>query len=412
MNFRTIAEKLFLLMGVPVLFAQNLPSLIHDKDLNTTFAIVAYDAEQEEYGVAVATNNIYVGSSTVYIEPGLGAFAVIAETEPRYAKMGFEQLAQGAQIENAVSAYRSKDPQAHLRQVAGLDAQGNTYAFTGSGLRFWKGMASFIEGPGFVVLGNQLAPRVLERMADAFTNGSGALAQRLMTALLAGQEAGGQLTGKRSAALQVKGEHHEWYNQIDLRVDNAEAPIQDLQRLLGYHYGRIRVNQALYAQRSGNEERAKRKLAEAEILLEGWDGMYARLARAHLALGHPENAVAWIQRGLEENPAWTEYLPSFYLLREHPSLRTLIKPDTFTPKDWEAAFQFLSLFGRENEIIAKGEQLLSEPAMDTSNMNFIVGRSYYYEKENEKAVAFLEKALSLDEGHSEAIRLLQKIKSK
>ncbi len=111
--------------------SQNLPSLLLEKNINATFSIIAYDAEQAEWGIAVATNNIYVGNSTVHIEPGVGAFSIIAETEPQYAIDGFEHLNAGASIEKAISSTRDTDKNAHYRQVAGIDKLGNTFAFTG-----------------------------------------------------------------------------------------------------------------------------------------------------------------------------------------------------------------------------------------------------------------------------------------
>src|SRR5580698_8464757 len=81
--------------------AQNLPSLLTGKNIYSTFSITAYDSAAQEWGVAVATNNIYVGNSTVYIQPGLGAFSVIAETLPDYATNGFGLLEKGRTIREA-----------------------------------------------------------------------------------------------------------------------------------------------------------------------------------------------------------------------------------------------------------------------------------------------------------------------
>jgi len=80
----------------------------------------------------VATNNIYVGNSTVYIQAGLGAFSVIAETEPAYALNGFEALKAGKSIRGAIEQTVEKDSEAYSRQVSGVDAHGYCFAFTGS----------------------------------------------------------------------------------------------------------------------------------------------------------------------------------------------------------------------------------------------------------------------------------------
>jgi hypothetical protein len=89
----------FFLLACHGLFSQNLPSLLTGRNINATFSITAYDSSVKEWGIAVATNNIYVGNSTVYVQAGPGAFSVIAETEPAYAINVFEQLKQGKSIE-------------------------------------------------------------------------------------------------------------------------------------------------------------------------------------------------------------------------------------------------------------------------------------------------------------------------
>ena len=392
-------------------FGQNLPSLIADRNINSTFSIVAYDENAQEWGIAVATNNIYVGNSTIYIEPNVGAFSVIAETEPRYGLEGFEKLRAGKSIEQAILEVRDTDDQSNYRQISGIDANGNVHAFTGNSLKYWNGNAAEILGENYVVMGNQLAENVLSDMSETFENSKGTLAQRLLESLVAGQNAGGQISGKQSAAVVVKGANNEWYNQIDLRVDNSKNPIKELQILMNYHYGRIRLNQALYAQREGNSERAQLKLDEAESMLEGWTGMYARIAMANILLGNENSAIDWIKKGLAENPKWSVYLPAFYFLRNNPELKSVIKPNSFTVKDWESAMGMLSNLGRELEVIELGNRLTKQQ-IESSYLHFLLGRSYYFEKEQDKAISHLEKALQMDSGNIEASNLLNKLKEK
>jgi len=220
-----------LLAFIPLLLqSQNLPSLLYNKNINSTFSIVAYDADKQEWGVAVGTNNICVGSSTIYIEPGVGAFSVIAETEPKYALNGLEKLKKGTNIKDAIEQTRNNDEESHFRQVSGIDGKGNVYAFTGESLKYWNGNAASQFGENYIVMGNQLADDVLSKMASAYENAKGTLAERLLKSLVAGQNAGGQISGKQSAAIAVKGAHNEWYNQIDLRVDNSKSPLKDYRK--------------------------------------------------------------------------------------------------------------------------------------------------------------------------------------
>ena len=226
-------------------YSQNLPSLLKDKNINATFSILAFDEDGQEWGIAVATNNIYVGNSTIYIEPGEGTISVLAETEPRYGIVGLEKLKQGKSIEDVILEIAEDDKGANYRQISGMDKHGNVYAFTGKSLKFWNGRASQILGRNYVVIGNQLSDSVLSTMSKTFEASKGTLAQRLLKSLAAGQDSGGQISGKQSAAVVVKGIDNEWYNQIDLRVDHSKSPIKDLKLLMDFHYGRIRLNQSL-----------------------------------------------------------------------------------------------------------------------------------------------------------------------
>jgi len=392
-------------------YAQNLPSLLTERNINSTFSILAYDENSKEWGIAVATNNIYVGNSTIYIQPELGAFSVIAETEPSYAYEGFKKLKEGKTIEQAILEVKDNDSDANYRQVSGIDANGNVFAFTGKSLKYWGGSASEILGENYVVMGNQLADDVLTEMSKTFENTKGTLAQRLLKSLVAGQDAGGQISGKQSAAVVVKGTNNDWFNQVDLRVDNSKNPIEELKSLMNYHYGRIRLNQAVYALREGNSERAKQKLSKAEAMLEGWTGMYSKLAGANVVMGNEDAAVQWIKKGLAENPKWSVNLPAFYFLREHPELKSSIQPDSFDVKDWESALGMLSNLGRELEVIDLAHKLIAQN-INSSYLNFLLGRSYYYEKQKYKAIKYLEKALQMDADNIEAEKLLIRIKAK
>lgn len=406
-DFKCILLPILVVMSL-LAYGQNLPSLLLERDINSTFSILAYDEKAQEWGIAVATNNICVGNSTIYLEPGVGGFSVIAETEPAYGIVGLQNLQSGKTVQEAIIGVRGKDEEANYRQVSGIDAQGNVFAFTGASLKYWKGQASQILGKGYVVMGNQLAEGVLKSMSTVFEKATGTLAERLLASLVAGQRAGGQISGKQSAAVVVKGADNEWFNQIDLRVDNSKRPIEELQTLMNYHYGRIRLNQALYANRAGNEVRAKKKLAEAQVMLNGWTGMYPKMAAACIIMGDEDAAVKWIKKGLSENPNWTVYLPAFYVLRKHPEMQSIIKPELFSVKDWESALGLLSNLGQELEVIELAERLILDN-VESSYLHFLLGRSFHYEKEKEQAIRHLKKALKMDETNVEARNLLKRV---
>ena len=399
--------RLFIVLPLSV-SAQHNPDFWTDTPTYSTFSIIAYEEETQQWGIAVATHNLYVGNSTIYIEPGVGAFSVIAETHPDYAHNGFEQLAKGKSIQEAIEFTRAKDKQAHYRQVSGVDHRGNTYAFTGEALAYWGGKSTHKMGNQFVVMGNQLADEVLDQMAATYEQTKGTLAERLLASLVAGQVAGGQISGKQSAALVVKGTNNAWYNQIDLRVDHSPTPFQDLQRLLNYHYGRIQINQSISAAESGDEGRAKEKLEEAEQLLEGWNGMYGKLALAHSILGNKKKAVQWVQQALLENPDWKVNLPGFYYLHDQPEMRSLIDPNSFSVKDWEQALRMMIWAEGAGTAVHLGEKLI-EQDIQSSYVHFLVGRCYAILKQPERAKEQLVLALTMDENNIEAQRLLKSL---
>ncbi|HAS38835.1 MAG TPA: hypothetical protein DCS93_00080 [Microscillaceae bacterium] len=402
---------LCLISSFSSLFGQNLPSLLTNKNINATFSIVAYDESRQEWGIAVATNNIYVGNSTIYIKPGLGAFSVIAETEPDYALNGFEQLQKGKTIKEAILFTKKADKAAHYRQVSGLDKQGNAFAFTGEALKYWNGKSSHLMGNKFVVMGNQLDEKVLETIATTYQNAKGTLAQRLLKSLVAGQTAGGQIHGKQSAALVVKGSKNRWFNQIDLRVDHSKAPFKELQRLLNYHYGRIMLNQATYALRAGNQKRATNKLHKAEKLLTGWNGMYSKIALVNSLFGNNDQAAQWVLKALKENEQWRVNLPAFYYLRKHPSLQHLIKPETFTTKNWEQAIAMFLRLGQAKNAQTLANKILSQ-GKSSSYLYYLLGKSEARLNQPLKAKAALQKAITLDSDNVEARKLLTDLTKK
>jgi len=123
-----------------------------------------------------------------------------------------------------------EDAEREKRQVAIVDRQGRTAAFTGKETVDWKG---HLIGNDYVALGNMLAGKgVVESMAKTFEATRGRLADRLLRALESGQEAGGDKRGRASAALLVVNE--KWRGSrpaIDLRVDEHQDPVKELRRI-------------------------------------------------------------------------------------------------------------------------------------------------------------------------------------
>jgi uncharacterized Ntn-hydrolase superfamily protein len=211
--------------------------LLTQKRVNT-FSIVGYDPETGELGIAVQSKFLAVGSVVPWAKANVGAIATQALANLDYGEKGLDLLKEGLSPEEVIEQLRSEDENDTARQVGIVDANGNSASFTGDECYDWAGG---ITGPNFACQGNILVGKdTVQAMAEKFQDTQGALADRLVLALEAGQKAGGDKRGRQSAALLVVKEKGGYggYNDryIDLRVDDHETPIQKLQRLLEIFY--------------------------------------------------------------------------------------------------------------------------------------------------------------------------------
>ena len=209
--------------------------------LQGTFSIVAYDPATGDIGVAVQSRVLGVGSIVPWAEAGVGAIATQALANVRFGPDGLRRLREGHSPEAIREAFLMSDAGRDRRQFLILDAKGETTAFTGSECFDWAGHH---EGENFAVAGNILASNaVVEAMVNAFekerASGQGELAEWMLSALQAGQVAGGDKRGQQSAALLVmrKGGGYSGTSDrhVDLRVEDHVSPIEELARLLKKH---------------------------------------------------------------------------------------------------------------------------------------------------------------------------------
>ncbi|KPV65489.1 MAG: hypothetical protein AOA65_0093 [Candidatus Bathyarchaeota archaeon BA1] len=195
-----------------------------------TFSIVARCPKTLELGVCVSTAVPAVGSMVPHAEAGVGAIATQAKTNILYGIRGLKLLRMGFSPQTALEAMLKEDPNRESRQVIIIDVRGRNAAFTGRETIEWKGHSI---GEDYVAAGNMLAgSEVINAMAHTFESSQGELSERLMKALEAGQRAGGDKRGKRSAALLVVGK--DWAETrpfLDLRVDDHQDPIRELRRI-------------------------------------------------------------------------------------------------------------------------------------------------------------------------------------
>jgi uncharacterized Ntn-hydrolase superfamily protein len=208
-----------------------------DSHIVATFSIVAHDPHNGDLGIAVASRFLAVGSVVPWAQIGAGAVATQALANMSFGPRGMALMAAGRSADQTLEALLANDPQREHRQVGLVDARGGAAAHTGSECLEWAG---HFVGPGFAAQGNILAGKeVVKAITVRFTRAKGELAERLLAALQAGDEAGGDRRGRQSAALYVAragGSYGGLLDRyIDLRVDDHPEPVAELARLLKLH---------------------------------------------------------------------------------------------------------------------------------------------------------------------------------
>jgi uncharacterized Ntn-hydrolase superfamily protein len=201
-----------------------------------TFSIVAWDPKAQpspEWGVAVASKFLAVGAVVPWLRADVGALATQALANLSYGPDGLALLAAGNDAATTVEKLTSADEDREDRQLGVVDRNGTAASFTGSSCFDWAGGKI---GDGYCCQGNILAgPEVVAAMAKAFESTDGELGSRLLAALAAGDQEGGDRRGRQSAAINVVREGGGYGGGIDvvvdLRVDDHPDPIPELDRL-------------------------------------------------------------------------------------------------------------------------------------------------------------------------------------
>jgi uncharacterized Ntn-hydrolase superfamily protein len=202
-----------------------------------TYSIVACDLERREWGVAVASKFLAIGALSAWAEPEVGAVATQSWIRAAYGPEGLRLLAGGASAAEALRRLLAGDELREQRQVGIVDRAGGAATHTGAECLDWAGDRL---GPGYAAQGNMLvSAETVDALADSFeAAGPGPLTERLLTALAAGQAAGGDRRGQQAAAIRVvrRGAGYGGADiLVDLRVDDDETPIAELRRLYTLH---------------------------------------------------------------------------------------------------------------------------------------------------------------------------------
>lgn len=203
-----------------------------------TFSIIGRDDQTGDIGVAVASKFLAVGAFVPYVRSGVGAVATQSYVNPMFGPQGLAAMADGTVPGAVATTFRAQDPDIEQRQFGLVSATGASTTFTGADCFDWAGGWA---APNVAIQGNILAGAdVVDAMRAAWETTVGqALPARLLTALRAGDAAGGDRRGRQSAALLCAGPGRGYGGLTDdwanLRVDDHPDPCAELERLLGIH---------------------------------------------------------------------------------------------------------------------------------------------------------------------------------
>ena len=268
-----------------------------------TYSIVALDPDTGELGAAVQSHWFSVGSLCTWARPGVGAVATQSVVEPAHGPNALDRMERGDSAAEALEALLGEDALRTVRQVGVVDARGGVAVSTGPDCIAHAGDAT---GATWSCQANMMErDTVPAAMSAAFEAATGDLAARLMAALQAAQGEGGDVRGRQSAALLVVPSAGEaWRARVDLRVDDHDDPLAELERLLGlwraYELAGA-ADELMAAGRAGEAGALYRRAAELaprsdELLF--WAG----LAIAHA--GDLDEGVEAVRRAAEVKPNW------------------------------------------------------------------------------------------------------------
>lgn len=204
----------------------------------STYSICACDLDARQWGVAVQSKFLAVGSVVPWAEPLVGAVATQAWANPRYGPGGLALLRDGLPADGVVARLTNDDEGRAQRQLGVVDATGRAAAYTGEECSDWAGHR---VGAGYAAQGNILVSgATVDALAETFESTAGQpLVERLLDCLDAAQAAGGDSRGQQSAALLVVGPDQGYAGlsdvAFDLRVDDHPRPLEELRRLYGLH---------------------------------------------------------------------------------------------------------------------------------------------------------------------------------
>jgi uncharacterized Ntn-hydrolase superfamily protein len=230
-----------------------------------TYSIVALDETTGELGVAVQSHWFSVGALVPWAQAGVGAVATQSFIKVAYGPEGLQLMREGKTAEEALTILLDQDEGKAVRQVGMVDAIGNVAVHTGKDCIDFAG---HIVGKNYTVQANLMEKSTVpEAMANAFESTSGELADRMLAALEAAQNEGGDLRGKQSAAMLIVSGKPTGISYkdvvLDLRIEDHPTPIKELKRLIRIHKAYIHANKGDHYMETGQIELALKEYDQA-----------------------------------------------------------------------------------------------------------------------------------------------------
>jgi uncharacterized Ntn-hydrolase superfamily protein len=274
-----------------------------------TYSILARDVRCGEMGVATQSHAFAVGRSVPWAMPGVGVIATQSMGEPAYGDLGLDVMRSGLTAAEALTALKSIDPHPERRQVAMIDGSGQIAVYTGEAC---IAAAGHRVGEGCVAVANMMqSDRVWDEMVEAYEASAGPLAARLMAALQAAEAAGGDFRGRRSAAIHIVREDRSgrpWRDHVvDLRIDEHDAPVEALGRLVEKNARYNRMVSAFERALDGEARAAAEDVDEMPLdhVADGADLLTWRAAILALA-GREDEAASALEKLQDGAPAFIE----------------------------------------------------------------------------------------------------------
>jgi uncharacterized Ntn-hydrolase superfamily protein len=270
-----------------------------------TYSIIARDAATGELGMGVQSRAFAVGYRTWTAQGGLAIFAHQASSNPYYGRVGMQMLAAGLDPQEALDRLVRSDVESNRRQVAVLHIDGRTAAFTGEGTGDWKGHHCGVD---YCAQGNSLSgPEVVQAMVESFEGSGGRpLADRLLDALDAAEEAGGDRRGKQAAAMIIvqptAGAGGYSDVTLDLRVNDNPLPLVEMRRLLTVFRSPGVIAEAHRLHDAGQAQQGLAMLEELQRKIPEKDEVWIGLAHMYLKMGRRTDALAALRQAVEINP--------------------------------------------------------------------------------------------------------------